>query len=76
MRRTDTQIERYEKTGKALFRSIYGETADSVQNLLDTIYPDMGWFSNTIGYGMTYGFTDVLSPLETSYTLVAALIGL
>ncbi|KAG6836935.1 hypothetical protein H0H93_001097, partial [Arthromyces matolae] len=34
----------------------------------------MGWFSNTIGYGLTYGFTDILSPLETSYTLVAALI--
>ncbi|KAG5640061.1 hypothetical protein DXG03_001374 [Asterophora parasitica] len=34
----------------------------------------MGWFSNTIGYGMTYGFTEILSPLETSYTLVAALV--
>jgi len=74
MRRTDTPIEQYEKTGEALFRSIYGDTADSVQNLLDRSYPDMGWFSNTIGYGLTYGFTDILSPLETSYTLVAALI--
>ncbi|KAF8061658.1 AhpD-like protein [Lyophyllum atratum] len=74
MRRTDTPIEQYEKTGEVLFRSIYGETADSVQNLLDTVYPDMGWFSNTIGYGLTYGFADILSPLETSYTLVAALI--
>lgn len=34
----------------------------------------LGWFSNTIGYGLTYGFTDILTPLETSYTLVAALI--
>ncbi|KAG6831232.1 hypothetical protein H0H92_012029 [Tricholoma furcatifolium] len=80
MRNKSTAIEQYEKTGEALFRSVYGETADSVQGLLDTIYPDMvsifktGWFSNTIGYGLTYGFTDVLSPLETSYTLVAALI--
>ncbi|GLB35496.1 putative saccharomyces cerevisiae YJR111C [Lyophyllum shimeji] len=74
MRRTDTIIEQYAKTGEALFRSIYGETADSVQSLLDTVYPDMGWFSNTIGYGLTYGYTDILSPLETSYTLVAALI--
>jgi hypothetical protein len=24
---------------------------------------------------LTYGFTDILSPLETSYTLVASLIG-
>ncbi|KAG5723955.1 hypothetical protein E4T56_gene9734 [Termitomyces sp. T112] len=74
LRRTDIPIEFYEKTGGALFRSIYGETTESVQGLLDTIYPDMGWFSNTIGYGMTYGFTDILSPLETSYILVAALI--
>ncbi|KAG6873365.1 hypothetical protein C0995_016474 [Termitomyces sp. Mi166 len=74
MRRTDTPIEQYEKIGEAMFRNIYGETADSVQDLLDTIYPDMGWFSNTIAYGSTYGFTDILSPLETSYTLVAALI--
>lgn len=33
-----------------------------------------GFFSNTIGYGLTYGFTNVLSPLETSYVLVASLI--
>ncbi|RDB24009.1 hypothetical protein Hypma_008633 [Hypsizygus marmoreus] len=74
MRRIETSIEEYEKIGQTLFRSIYGETAESVQGLLDSIYPDMGWFSNTIGYGLTYGFTDILSPLETSYTLVAALI--
>ncbi|KAG6907453.1 hypothetical protein DXG01_008837 [Tephrocybe rancida] len=41
VRRTETTIEQYDKIGEALFRSIYGETADSVQNLLDTIYPDM-----------------------------------
>ncbi|KAF9466232.1 AhpD-like protein [Collybia nuda] len=74
MRRTETPITEYEKTGRALFHNIYGDTADSVQSLLDGAYPDMGWFSNTIGYGLTYGFTEVLSPLETSYTLVAALI--
>lgn len=33
-----------------------------------------GWFTNTVGYGLTYGYTDILSPLETSYMLVAALI--
>ncbi len=33
-----------------------------------------GWFSNTIAYGLTYGYTDILSPLETSYVLVASLI--
>ncbi|KAJ3566679.1 hypothetical protein NP233_g6850 [Leucocoprinus birnbaumii] len=34
----------------------------------------IGYFSRTIGYGFTYGHTDVLSALETSYTMVAALI--
>ena len=33
-----------------------------------------GWFSRTIGYGLVYGHTDFVTPLETSYTLVAALI--
>ncbi|KJA15966.1 hypothetical protein HYPSUDRAFT_331609 [Hypholoma sublateritium FD-334 SS-4] len=33
-----------------------------------------GWFSRAIGYGLVYGHTDFVSPLETSYTLVAALI--
>lgn len=35
-----------------------------------------GWFSNTVGYGITYGATDVLSQVEISYVLVAALISM
>jgi len=78
----DTEIQRdqnmplaeYEKVGQNLWRSVYGENADSVQGLLDSIYPDMGWVSRTIGYGLIYGHVDILSSLETSYTLVAALI--
>ncbi|KAJ3762618.1 AhpD-like protein [Lentinula raphanica] len=74
LRDTSTSIQDHERIGRAFFRETYGDTADSVQTLLDTIYPDMGYFSNTIGYGYTYGFTDILSPLETSYVLVASLI--
>jgi hypothetical protein len=33
-----------------------------------------GWFSKTIGYGVVYGHTDIISSLETSYILIAALI--
>jgi len=33
-----------------------------------------GWFSITIGYGVVCGHTDIISPLENSYALVAALI--
>ena len=36
----------------------------------------LGWFSNTVGYGITYGATDVLSQVEVSYVLVAALISM
>lgn len=36
----------------------------------------IGWFSNTVGYGITYGATDVLSQVEVSYILVAALIAM
>ena len=39
-----------------------------------TLVCNTGWFSNTIGYGLVYGFTDVLSLVETSYTLVTSLI--
>ncbi|KAF9009492.1 hypothetical protein BDQ17DRAFT_1235282 [Cyathus striatus] len=68
-------LEHYDKIGVDLFNSIYGNTAEPTQNLLDTIYPDLaGAFSRTIGYGLIYGHTEILSPIETSYTLVAALI--
>ncbi|TFY77403.1 hypothetical protein EWM64_g6606 [Hericium alpestre] len=42
LRDTKIPIEEVEKKGTAFFRSLYGETADGVQNLLDAIHPDMG----------------------------------
>ncbi|KAF8968314.1 AhpD-like protein [Flammula alnicola] len=74
IRDPNASLAEYEVAGQSLFRSVYGDKADAVQELLDSIYPDMGWFSRTIGYGLVYGHTDILSPLETSYTLIAALI--
>ena len=41
---------------------------------MNTEHYTVGWFARTIGYGLTYGPTEILSSLETSYTLVAALI--
>ena len=38
-------------------------------------YP-AGWFSNTVGYGITFVATDVLSQVEVSYVLVSALISM
>jgi hypothetical protein len=37
-------LAHYEINGQSLWRSVYGEKADSVQGLLDSIYPDMGEF--------------------------------
>ncbi|TFY55077.1 hypothetical protein EVJ58_g8478 [Rhodofomes roseus] len=73
--RTKT-IADYEQSGEKLFRSMYRETADTVQGLLDRAYPDLGWFCNTVGYGITYGGTDVLTQVEVSYAIVAALIAI
>ncbi|KAH9999087.1 hypothetical protein BJV77DRAFT_1058615 [Russula vinacea] len=54
------------QSGEVFFRALY--------DLLDKIYPDMGWFSNTIAYGSVYGHTEILNQLETSYVLVGSLI--
>ncbi|KAI0781435.1 hypothetical protein BD413DRAFT_464106 [Trametes elegans] len=74
LRNTNTHLSDFDKRGEERFRAMYRETADSVQALLDSAYPDLGWFSTTVGYGITYGGTDVLSQVESSYTLVAALV--
>ena len=34
----------------------------------------IGWFSNTIGYGVVYNYEKILSQVETSYTMITALI--
>ncbi|KAF9267468.1 hypothetical protein L218DRAFT_920370 [Marasmius fiardii PR-910] len=75
-------LPEYEAAGQDFFRDLYGDRAGSVQKLLDDVYPEMGfltvipigWFSTTIGYGLVYGYNEVLTPLETSYTLVGTLI--
>jgi hypothetical protein len=38
-----------------------------------TLVVIIGYFSKAIGYGYTYGYTGILSIVETSYTLVASL---
>ncbi|KAH8114127.1 hypothetical protein DFH11DRAFT_250536 [Phellopilus nigrolimitatus] len=64
------------KRGDQLFTAMYGETASSVQSLLEAIHPDMGWFSKNIAYGHTYNANHVLSQRDTSYAIVAALISM
>ncbi|KAI0093789.1 hypothetical protein BDY19DRAFT_918960 [Irpex rosettiformis] len=76
LRDPNTTMDEYVRNGEKLFHEMYHDTADKVQGLLDEIFPDMGWFSNTVGYGITYGATDVLTQVEISYILVAALIAM
>ncbi|KXN82618.1 hypothetical protein AN958_02469 [Leucoagaricus sp. SymC.cos] len=73
-RNINASLADFERVGTDLFRAVYGGASDNVRKLLDDIYPDMGYFSCTIGYGFVYGHTEVISALETSFTLVAALI--
>jgi len=73
-RETNLSLTELDRRGETFFREFYGDTADGVQNLLDKIYPDMGWFSNTIAYGSVYGYLEILNRLETSYVLVGTLI--
>lgn len=67
-------MEDWEKSGERLFQAMYHDTAETVQGLLDSAYLDLGWYCSAIGYGITYGGTSILTQVETSYALVAALI--
>ncbi|PVF92308.1 hypothetical protein CPB86DRAFT_791290 [Serendipita vermifera] len=67
-------LAEHEVHGRQFFSLLYGDDANRVQGLLDSILPEIGWFSNTIAYGYVYGFTEVTNPLETLYTLVGSLI--
>ncbi|TCD70597.1 hypothetical protein EIP91_002627 [Steccherinum ochraceum] len=72
LRDTELSMQEYSENGRKLFESMYGDNAQSVQGLLDNIHPDMGWFSNTIAYGIVYGAPGVLTPIEVSFVMGAA----
>ena len=57
-----------------MFSKVYGSTAKDIQTLLDKAYPDMGYFSKTIGYGFTYGLSRYTNDLEFSYIMLTSLI--
>ncbi|KAK7049457.1 hypothetical protein VNI00_006065 [Paramarasmius palmivorus] len=89
---TPKSIADHAEAGKAFFQQLHGDSAKEVQGLLDRVYPDLGWFSSTIGYGLVHSSPAVsedpatrntvvdtttntaLTPLETSYVMIAALI--
>ena len=42
LRDTGLSLTEYEKRGDVFWRSVYGDTADNIQVMLNSIYPDMG----------------------------------
>ncbi|KAI0648367.1 hypothetical protein C8Q79DRAFT_1045071 [Trametes meyenii] len=74
LRDTNKHMSECDRRGEELFRAMYRDTADTVQGLLDAAYPDLGWFCNTVGYGLTYGGASVLTQVESTYAIVAALV--
>ncbi|KAL1740896.1 AhpD-like protein [Schizophyllum fasciatum] len=74
MRPSNTTTDELHRTGEDLFMQTYGEKADDVRTLLHDIYPDLGHFSITFAYGYVYGASHALTPTETSFAFVAALI--
>jgi alkylhydroperoxidase/carboxymuconolactone decarboxylase family protein YurZ len=75
-RDTKLSLHEYEQIGETMFTKVYGSAATEIQSLLDTAYPDMGYFSKTIGYGFTYGLTRHISDVEFSYVMLASLIAI
>ncbi|EMD31677.1 hypothetical protein CERSUDRAFT_119504 [Gelatoporia subvermispora B] len=76
LRDTNPHMPDFDKSGRDLFLAMYRDTGDSVQNLLDTAYPDLGWWCNTIGYGVAYGGTGVLSQVSRCLCVHLAQLGL
>ncbi|KAL4245524.1 Peroxisomal Targeting Signal 1 Protein [Abortiporus biennis] len=76
LRNVDQHLDGYTRRGKELFLSMYGDTSDSIRTLLYGTYPDLGWFCDTVGYGVVYGGTNVLSQVETSYVIATANIAM
>ncbi|KAJ3500009.1 hypothetical protein NLJ89_g9983 [Agrocybe chaxingu] len=87
LRNPDVSLAGYEVMGNTYFKTVYGEKAEEVMEMLDAVYPDLGWSVRTTCYGLVYVTalpsssysstqtqTCFLTPLEISYTLVAALI--
>ncbi|KAK7688970.1 hypothetical protein QCA50_007661 [Cerrena zonata] len=72
VRDTNKHLNEVANHGERLFQAMYGNNAANVQTLLDKVYPDMGWFSNTVGYGITYGGTDILTQSESSFVIATA----
>lgn len=63
-RNTEKPIQDYAKDGRKLYKAMYGDNADNVQNLLDNIYPDMGKHKSVGShYGISWRHVQAGSPI-------------
>ncbi|EPQ55762.1 hypothetical protein GLOTRDRAFT_128979 [Gloeophyllum trabeum ATCC 11539] len=68
--------EHWTASGQKYFNETYGETAEQTQKLLESIYPDFGFFCITHAYGYAYSFSDLISGLENSYIMLVSNIAM
>ncbi|KAH0836849.1 AhpD-like protein [Lanmaoa asiatica] len=76
LRNPDPSIEELTQAGREYFDQTYGETAKPTEALLSAIYPDLGYYITSFGYGYGYSFMGATSPMETSFAMIAALIAI
>ncbi|CAL1703378.1 unnamed protein product [Somion occarium] len=62
---------------QTLLDEIYPDMGEQLSNISFSLnfgadHENTGWFSNTVGYGITYRGTNVLSQVETSYVIATA----
>ncbi|OCH91076.1 hypothetical protein OBBRIDRAFT_753867 [Obba rivulosa] len=74
LRDTKKQLTECEQSGRELFSTMFGDQTEAAHSRFDSAYPDLGWWCTTIGLGVLWGGTSVLSHVETSFVIVAALI--
>jgi len=74
LRDKNVSIEEYERIGLDFFRTLNGDNTEMIKSMLDSVFPDLGWFGIVIAYGCVYGFLEYTNQLETSYAIVGTLV--
>ncbi|KAK9448626.1 AhpD-like protein [Limtongia smithiae] len=62
------------RRGQEFWNQVYGKVSRRVLSQMNTAYPDLAQYALQHVYAPLLSFTDVLSPKETSFVVVACLI--
>ncbi|KIJ65473.1 hypothetical protein HYDPIDRAFT_110552 [Hydnomerulius pinastri MD-312] len=76
LRNPNQSLEDIAQAGQNYFNQTYGDTATPTQELLKSIYPDLGYYVTSFAYGYGYAYMGVTSEMETSFAMIAALIAI